>query len=90
MKFAYNNNFQASIQMVTYENLYGMKCRSPLFWDEVDDSNVGRLEMIQEIKEQVRIIRDKLSAVHSQYKNYTDNHKKDLSFNERDWVFFKV
>ena len=28
--FAYNNSYQASIQMVPYEALYGRPCRSPL------------------------------------------------------------
>ena len=27
--FAYNNNYQASIQMAPYEALYGRPCRSP-------------------------------------------------------------
>jgi len=31
-EFTYNNNFHASIYMVTYEALYGRKCRTPLCW----------------------------------------------------------
>lgn len=30
VEFAYNNSFQASIQMARFEALYGKKCRSPL------------------------------------------------------------
>ncbi|KAH9751668.1 Endonuclease [Citrus sinensis] len=29
MEFAYNNNYQASIEMAPYEALYGRKCRTP-------------------------------------------------------------
>ena len=30
MEFAYNNRYQVSIQMITYEALYGRPCQSPI------------------------------------------------------------
>ena len=30
VEFAYNNSFQASIGMASYEALYGRKCRTPI------------------------------------------------------------
>ena len=38
VEFAYNNSYQASIQMAPYEALYGRSCRSPLCWTEVGES----------------------------------------------------
>ena len=38
VEFAYNNSYQASIQMAPYEALYGRPCRSPLCWTEVGES----------------------------------------------------
>ncbi|XP_073031150.1 uncharacterized protein [Primulina eburnea] len=35
IEFAYNNSYHNSIGMAPYEALYGRKCRSPLYWDEV-------------------------------------------------------
>jgi hypothetical protein len=35
VEFAYNNSYQASIEMAPYEALYGRKCRSPVCWFEV-------------------------------------------------------
>ena len=32
VKFAYNNSYQASIQMEPYEALYGRPSRSPVCW----------------------------------------------------------
>ncbi|KAK6148050.1 hypothetical protein DH2020_018962 [Rehmannia glutinosa] len=32
-EFAYNNSYQATIGMASYEALYGRKCRSPLQWE---------------------------------------------------------
>ena len=37
VEFAYNNSFQVTIRMEPYEALYGRKCRSPLYWDEVGE-----------------------------------------------------
>ena len=34
VKFAYNNSYQATIEIATYEALYERKCRSPVHWDE--------------------------------------------------------
>ena len=34
IEFAYNNSYQASIQMALYEALYGRPCRSPICWTE--------------------------------------------------------
>ena len=37
MEFAYNNSYQASIEMAPFEALYGRKCRTPVCWDEVGE-----------------------------------------------------
>ena len=37
IEFAYNNSFHASIGMPPYEALYGRRCRSPLYWDEIGE-----------------------------------------------------
>ena len=37
VEFAYNNSYQASIQMAPYEGLYGRPCRSPICWTEVGE-----------------------------------------------------
>jgi hypothetical protein len=31
-EFSYNNSYQASLQMVPFEALYGRKCHTPLNW----------------------------------------------------------
>ena len=33
VEFAYNNEQQASLGMIPYEYLYGMRCRTPMTWD---------------------------------------------------------
>lgn len=50
-EFAYNNNYQTSIQMAPYEALYGRRCRSPLCWDEVGERKFIGPNLIQQTKE---------------------------------------
>ncbi|XP_040998174.1 uncharacterized protein LOC121244219 [Juglans microcarpa x Juglans regia] len=40
IEFDYNNSFQATIQMAPYEVLYGRKCKSSLYWDEVGEGKM--------------------------------------------------
>ena len=35
VEFSYNNSYQTSIQMAPFEALYGRRCRSPLYWDDL-------------------------------------------------------
>ena len=53
VEFAYNNSYQASIQMAPYEALYGRPCRSPLCWTEVGESSITGPDLIRNISEKV-------------------------------------
>ena len=46
VELAYNNSYQATIQMTPFEALYGRKYRSPLHWDEVGDRAVLGPELV--------------------------------------------
>jgi hypothetical protein len=46
IEFAYNNSYQASIGMAPYEALYGRKCRSPLYWDELGERRILGLDIV--------------------------------------------
>jgi hypothetical protein len=56
VEFAYNNSFQATIGMAPYEELYGQKCRSPLYWDEVGERQLVGPEIIQDTKDKITLI----------------------------------
>ncbi|GJV37833.1 putative nucleotidyltransferase, ribonuclease H [Tanacetum coccineum] len=40
VEFSYNNSYHASIKAAPFEALYGQKCRSPVCWAEVRDSQL--------------------------------------------------
>ena len=40
IEFLYNNSYHTSIKVAPFEALYGRKCRSPLCWAEVGDTQL--------------------------------------------------
>jgi hypothetical protein len=50
VKFSYNNSYQASFKMAPFEALYGWKCRTPLYWSEIGESQLFGPEIIKEAK----------------------------------------
>ncbi|GJR54094.1 putative reverse transcriptase domain-containing protein [Tanacetum coccineum] len=53
VEFSYNNSYHASIKAAPFEALYGRKCRSPVCWSEVEDSQLTGPELIQETTEMI-------------------------------------
>jgi hypothetical protein len=55
VEFSYNS-FQASIGMAPYEALYGRKCRSPLYWDELGEWRFLGPDIVQDTLDKVALI----------------------------------
>ncbi|GKA64212.1 putative reverse transcriptase domain-containing protein [Tanacetum coccineum] len=53
VKFSFNYSYHASIKATPFEALYGHKCRSPVCWSEVGDSQLTGLELIRETIEKI-------------------------------------
>ena len=89
VEFAYNNSYQASIQMEPYEALYGRSCRSPLCWTEVRESSITGPDLIRDTFEKVSLIRQCLLMAQSRQKGYADVQCRPLEFEVGDHVFLK-
>ncbi|GJU98023.1 putative reverse transcriptase domain-containing protein [Tanacetum coccineum] len=53
VEFSYNNSYYASIKAAPYEALYGRKCRSPVCWSKVGDSQLTGPELIRDTTEKI-------------------------------------
>ena len=80
MEFAYNNSYQANIDMAPFEALYGRKCRTPLCWDEVGERRLVGPQLVQITSEKVKVVRDNLKIARDRQKSYADNRRRDLKF----------
>jgi hypothetical protein len=89
-EFSYNNSYQASLKMAPFEALYGRKCRTPLYWSQTGESQLFGTDIIKEAERQVQIIREDLRVAQSRQKSYADGKRRDVSFQEGDYVYLKV
>jgi hypothetical protein len=60
VEFTYNNSYKTSIGMTPHEALYGRKCRTPIYWDEVGERKLLGPEIIQMTIEKVKTIRQRM------------------------------
>ena len=90
VEFAYNNSYQASIQMAPYGALYGRPCRSPICWTEVEESSIIGTDLNRDTSEKVSLIRQRLLTTQIWQKSYADVRRRPLEFEVGDHVFLKV
>jgi hypothetical protein len=89
-EFSYNNIYQASIKMSPFEALYGRKCQTPLMWSNVGEKTLEGPAFIKEAEQKVALIRTRLLEAQSRQKSYADNRRRELQFEEGDFVYLKV
>ncbi|GKC74969.1 putative reverse transcriptase domain-containing protein [Tanacetum coccineum] len=90
VEFSYNNSYHASIKAAPFEALYGRKCRTPVCWSEVEDSQLTGPELNRETTEKIVQIKNRLLTVRSRQKIYADVRRRLLEFDVGDKVMLKV
>ena len=76
--------------MAPYEALYVRHCKTLACWEEVGEREPSKVELINQTKEIISVIRRRLQAAQSKQKSYADNRRRPLEFNVGDHVFLKV
>ena len=90
MEFSYNNSYQSSIGMDPFEALYGWKCRTLVYWDEVGERRLIGPELVHITLDKILIVRDILKIARDRHKSFADKRRRDLQFKVSDRVFLKV
>nr|GEV09234.1 putative reverse transcriptase domain-containing protein [Tanacetum cinerariifolium] len=90
VEFSYNNSYYASIKVIPYEVLYERKCRFPVCWSEVGDSQLTGPELTHDTTEKIVQIKNRLLVARSRQKSYADKRAKQLEFEVGDMVPLKV
>ncbi|GJW44262.1 putative reverse transcriptase domain-containing protein [Tanacetum coccineum] len=83
-------SYHTSIKAAPFDVLYGCKCRSPIFWAEVGDTQLTGPEIIHETTEKIVQIKKRIQAARDHQKSYADVRHKPLEFQEGDKVMLKV
>ncbi|GJR63180.1 putative reverse transcriptase domain-containing protein [Tanacetum coccineum] len=90
VEFSYNNSYHTSIKAAPFEVLYRRKCRSPICWAEVGDSQLTGPEIIHKTTERIVQIKSHIQAARDRQKSYADVRRKPLEFQVGDKVMLKV
>ncbi|GJZ54792.1 putative reverse transcriptase domain-containing protein [Tanacetum coccineum] len=90
IKFSYNNSYHTSIKAAPFEVLYGRKCRSPVCWAEVRDTQLTGPKIIHEITKKIVQIKQRIQAARDRQKSYANVRHKPLEFQVGDKVMLKV
>nr|GEW18511.1 reverse transcriptase domain-containing protein [Tanacetum cinerariifolium] len=79
-----------SIKAAPFEALYRHKCRSPICWTEVRDSQLTGPEIIHETTEKIVQIKSRIQASCDRQKSYADVRRKPHEYQVGDKVMLKV
>nr|GEZ14942.1 putative reverse transcriptase domain-containing protein [Tanacetum cinerariifolium] len=90
VEFSYNNSYHTSIKAASFEALYGRKCRLPVCWAEVRDTQLTHPEIIHETTEKIIQIKIRIQAARDRQKSYADFKRKPMDFQVGDRVMIKV
>nr|GEV87835.1 putative reverse transcriptase domain, ribonuclease H-like domain, aspartic peptidase domain protein [Tanacetum cinerariifolium] len=69
VEFSYNNSYHKA---APFKELYGRKCRSPVCWAKVSDTQLTGPEIIHETTEKIVQIRQHLQAARDQPRSYAN------------------
>jgi hypothetical protein len=88
-EFSYNNSYQESLKMAPFETLYGRRCQTPLFWNEMGEQKVFGPDILKEVEKQVRMGKPSCRAIET--KELVQRCRTPLFWNEvGDFVYLKV
>ena len=70
--------------------MYGRKCRTPLYWDQIGEKQLFGPEIIDDAEQMVQAVRENLRIAQSRQKSYADGKRRDLTFSVGDYVYLRV
>ena len=76
--------------MALFEFLYGRKCRTPLNWSQVGESQIFGPDILREAEEKVHKVREHLKTAQSRQKSCADKRQRDLTSNVGDFVYLNI
>jgi hypothetical protein len=90
VEFAYNNGYQASLNMSPFEVLYGRSCNTPISWSNpVNRISLGP-NIMREMEQQVTQIKQNLKVAQNRQKSYVDQKRTPREFKTGDHVYLII
>ena len=90
VEFAYNNGYQDSLKMSSFQALYGRQCKIPISWNKLVDRITIGPYMLKEMEQQVVQIKQNLKIAQDRHKRYTNRKGTPREFKAGDRVYLRV
>lgn len=90
VEFAYNSSYHRSLGMSPFKALYGQECFTPLKLASPDLIIPAAQNYLQEMDQQLDIIKQNLKRAKDRQKSYADQHRSIREFQEKEMVFLRV
>jgi hypothetical protein len=90
VEFSYNNSYQESLKMVSFDVLYRCRCRTPVNWVEPGEKVIFGPDLVEEAEATVCRIQDNLKAAKSHQETYANKRCQPLEFEVGDHVYLRV
>ena len=90
VEFAYNNNYQASLKMSSFEVLYGIWCKVPMSWGNLEDIMALEPYMLALMETMIQQIKQNLKASQDRKKVYVDTKRTTKEYNVGEHIFLRV
>jgi len=81
-EFLYNNSYQANIRMAPFEALYSKRCRTPLCWNDLEDTLILGPKIAQEIVDKIKAMQRNIKPAQDSQKAYADRSQRLSKFEE--------
>ena len=75
--------------MSPYEALYGRRCKYPIGWFEVGEVGLIGPDLIHQVLEKVKVIKERLKTAQTRQKFYTNVRRRPLEFEVDDWYILR-
>lgn len=90
VEFTYNNRYQSTIGMASFEEVYGRPCHLPSHWLNTKDPILVGPNLIEEIVKQVELIKKRIKEAQDRQKSYADLHRRIVKFEVGEHIFLKI
>jgi hypothetical protein len=90
VEFAYNNDYQESLEMSPFKVLYFRSCNTPISWSNPMEKIPIGPNMLKEMEQQVVQINQNLKIAQNKQKIYTDRKRTPREFNMGDHIYLRV
>ncbi|XP_073120549.1 uncharacterized protein [Henckelia pumila] len=86
----YNQDIVSLHRVTLSIALYGRRCRTPLFWNEVGERQVERPELIQQIVDKFELIKKRIKNSQDRQASYVNTKHRPFHFEKGEHVFLRV